>query len=183
MTAKVYVWDLEFSPRSSVGQEIPLKSWLAGKIGAHASVVDLKLSGSFSPLTSSFDPVKNLFIKPAHTSREVVSYAQAITQAIEAEQIASARSILAAIPTSLIGDPRLSSLGQALAVPVVHSTAKRDPDRSQEFNWLRTEGYKYNGQWVAIDGSQLLASAPTLRDLRTQLSKMPNQSPLIHRIV
>jgi hypothetical protein len=184
MTAKAYHWDIESLARLSIRRDIPIKRWVSGDIGAFTGTVAFSTRGSLNAFASLPDPINGWTITPARTSREIVSYTQAITQALEAEQLSSARNIFQAMPPWLTRDPRLSSLGQVLALPVVHLSTKRDTDRSQEYDWLRTEGHKYSGQWVAVEGSQLLATAPTLRELRNQLRTLHhNRTPLVHRIV
>ncbi|MGH7182316.1 MAG: DUF5678 domain-containing protein [Nitrospiraceae bacterium] len=160
-------------------------TWCDVGRGAYTEAMATRLNrGAFYSFFNILGQGTDSPLKAAQTSHEIVSYTQAIKQALETEQIFAARNILAAIPTHLARDPGLSSFSRVLALPVVHVTTKRDTDRSQEFNWLRTEGHKYRGQWVAIDGDRLLATATSLRSLRGQLkSKYPDQSPLIHRIV
>lgn len=115
--------------------------------------------------------------------REIVLYTQAIKQALQTEQVRAARNIFTAIPSNLAVDPKLTSIGRLLALPIVHVTMKRDTDRTLEFNWLRTEGHKYRGLWVAVENDRLLVTAPTLKALRDQLKSMHSDiSPLIHRI-
>ena len=183
MTAKVCHWDIESLARRSIRRDIPIKGSLCGDIGALTDTLAISTRVPLNALASFHGAINAWNMIPARTSREIVSYTQAITQALEAEQLSSARTIFHAMPPWLTGDPRLSSLGQVLALPVVHPSAKRDTDRSGEYDWLKTQGHKYRGQWVAIEGSRLLATAPTLRELRNQLRTFHHdRSPLVHRI-
>jgi hypothetical protein len=81
--------------------------------------------------------------------------------------------------------PIAPKLREVLApAKVVKGSDVRDVDRSAEYRWLRTQGGRYVGQWVALVGSELVASAPTLKELRAQLAARPDTCvpPLLHRI-
>jgi hypothetical protein len=107
----------------------------------------------------------------------------AVRDLIESEQLSAARHLLRAAPAYILSDPLAVNLRSVLAPPVVKQIGKRDVDRSREYNWLRTEGHKFRGHWVALDGDQLLASAPRLRDLQQALRTMNRGGqPLLHRV-
>ncbi|CAE6703385.1 DUF5678 domain-containing protein [Nitrospira defluvii] len=115
---------------------------------------------------------------------ELAFYTQAIRQALEAEQLSYARSLLAAIPLNLASTEQVEGLRKVLAPPTVTRTQVHDVDRTQEFMWLKTESHKYRGQWVAIEGDRLVANSHNLRELREILSNLkPTPSVLIHRVV
>ena len=38
-------------------------------------------------------------------------------------------------------------------------------DRRADYEWLRVNGDRFRGRWVALDGGTLVASAATLREL------------------
>lgn len=184
MTAKSYPWDIESFLRPAQGRHIQPRRWVANTTGAYSGAMNLKLRSTTDHLTNLFGAVKHSPVNAPHMTREIVSYNQAIMQALDSEQILTARNILAALPTHLAGEPGFRGLGRVLALPVIHISSKHDTDRSFEFNWLRTNGHKYRGQWVAIEGENLLATALTLRSLRDQLrNEYPYRSPLIHRVV
>lgn len=179
VTAKTYHWKRESLLRSGSAQGIggsekrgagtattPFDEMMNGRSAIICNVLGLPLSKHFQ------------------NTPDIVLYAQAIRQALQADRVSAARNIFSAIPPALAVDPGLGSIGHVLALPVVHSVVKHDTDRSKEFEWLRTEGHKYHGQWVAVEKSQLLVSAPTLKALRSQL-KINHQDrfPLIHRVV
>jgi len=91
-----------------------------------------------------------------------------------------ARDLFEAAGPSVPVDPKMREI---LAPARVSIGKARDADRSSEFAWLRTQSGPYRGQWVALIGADLVASAPTLRDLRDQLAvrSLPGV-PLIHHI-
>ncbi len=124
--------------------------------------------------------------RPAeHTlpERDAVPFVMAVRRLIEAEQLVAAREMLAAAPTHILTDPLVARLRSILAPPVVKRVQKRDVDRTREYEWLGTNGHKYHGRWVALDGDRLLAVASSLRELREQLRTLaPIRPPLLHRV-
>jgi hypothetical protein len=107
----------------------------------------------------------------------------AVRGLIESERLTAARRVLNAAPSYILSDPLVVRLRSILAPPVVNRVDKRDVDRSREYEWLRTEGYKYRGRWVALEDNHLLASAPSLRELRESLKAMAlARPPLLHRV-
>jgi len=114
---------------------------------------------------------------------EVHPYIVGLRDLVERDQIAAARRMLGALPLRFLDDPEVSRLHRALATPTVRKTEKRDIDRRNEYDWIRSNQHAYRGQWVALDGDQLLASAASLRELRERLRAIqPALPPLIHRI-
>ncbi len=91
--------------------------------------------------------------------RDTVPFVMAVRGLIEAEQLVTARQMLAAAPTRILTDPLVARLRSILAPPVVKRVQKRDVDRTREYEWLGTDGHKYRGRWVALDGDRLLAVA------------------------
>jgi hypothetical protein len=76
-----------------------------------------------------------------------------------------------------------SDLVRALAPPRVRKSDRRDLDRSQEFRWLAANGATFQGQWVALVGQGLVASAPSLVELLAALRvSPPHAKPLIHHL-
>ncbi len=58
-----------------------------------------------------------------------------------------------------------------LAPPlVVRADLPADPTAHLNLEWLRNHATEYGGQWVALQDGRLLAIAPTVRQLRAQLS-------------
>jgi len=114
---------------------------------------------------------------------DVRPFVMAVRELIETERITAARHILAAAPAYILGDPLVARLRSVLAPPVVRRMQKRDVDRTREYDWLRAHGREYRGRWVALVGSNLLASAPTLRELQEQLRTTDlSNPPLLHRV-
>lgn len=106
-----------------------------------------------------------------------------VRQLVEEEQLTAARKLLDAAPIHIQSDAQVARLRFLLAPPIVSRIAKCDSDRRREYEWLQTEGSKYRGQWIAVRGNELLASAANLRDLRRMLVSITvTPPPLIHRV-
>ena len=55
--------------------------------------------------------------------------------------------------------------------------------RAEEFEWLRNPPESARGKWVALVGSEMVASAETLAEVMKTLKSMNlPKSPLVHRI-
>lgn len=114
---------------------------------------------------------------------DATPYVVAIRRLIEVERVSAARRVLESVPLHVSDEPALITLRTVLAPPVVRTLNRRDTDRRPEYEWLCTEGPKYRGKWVALQGYRLLAVAPTLRELREQVKLLPlTQTPLFHRV-
>ena len=58
-----------------------------------------------------------------------------------------------------------------------------EPDRSEEFEWLRDPPEAARGKWVALVGSEMVASADTLVAVMESVESMNLSTiPLVHRI-
>jgi hypothetical protein len=102
---------------------------------------------------------------------------------LQREQITAARRLLNLLPADMLDDPAMMRLRRALAAPVVCVSEHRDVERGDEYEWLREHAGSYRGQWVALAGNRLVASAPTLRELRARLSaETVDRPPLLHRL-
>lgn len=54
--------------------------------------------------------------------------------------------------------------------------------RSPNLEWLRANGANYPGQWVALDGGELLASGPVFEDVAIRAKRMrPSKQLFIAR--
>jgi hypothetical protein len=122
-------------------------------------------------------------VEPQALERDVLPFLMAVRRCIEAEQLSAAREMFEVASAQVLTNPLVARLRSLVAPPVVRRVEKQDVDRSLEYEWLRTESHKYRGQWVALQGDQLVAMAPTLRELRETLRAQPlTHAPLIHRI-
>lgn len=114
---------------------------------------------------------------------EVVSRVTVIRHLLRHENVFAARRILDLLPVAAFEEPGIKRLRRALTPPVVRASDFRDPGRTGAYEWLRTHGPGYAGQWVAVGEEGLLATAPTLRQLRESLKLLGlAQPPLIHKL-
>lgn len=122
-------------------------------------------------------------LEPALPEPDALPFLMAVRRFVESEHLAMAREMLNSAPTYILTDPLVTRLRSVLALPVVTRVPKRDVDRTLEYEWLRTEGSKYRGRWVALDGNNLLATAASLRELRELLKSLAFPRPaLFHRL-
>jgi len=61
-------------------------------------------------------------------------------------------------------------------------TGEPDPDRQLEYAWLRKHRDEYAGQYVALSGNQLVASAPSLKELFQLVAQTNAYRPFFVRI-
>jgi hypothetical protein len=122
-------------------------------------------------------------VEPQALERDVLPFLMAVRRCIEAEQLSAAREMFEVASAQILNNPLVARLRSLVAPPVVTRVEKQDVDRSLEYEWLRTESHKYRGQWVALQGDQLVAMAQTLRELRENIrAQALTRAPLIHRI-
>jgi hypothetical protein len=78
---------------------------------------------------------------------------------------------------------RAGDSSSSVPPPRVKRSPRKDVDRSPEFRWLKEQGSRYLGQWVALSGETLVAHSSTLKELLAKLEgKEFERTPLIHRI-
>ena len=62
-------------------------------------------------------------------------------------------------------------------------TGGPEPSTTEEFNWLRDPPESVRGKWVALVGSEMVASADTLAEVAERLRSLTLPKPaLVHRI-
>lgn len=96
----------------------------------------------------------------------VTELARAIDLALALDMTPLARELAHIGSKTFPGDTRIQ---QALAVlsPLAVSRMRlaQGPPLDASQKWLKEHASQYKGQWVAVHGSTLLGSAPTLREL------------------
>lgn len=106
-----------------------------------------------------------------------------IRELVAQERLLEARELLEKALLDDRDNPELQRLQVVLAPPEVTRIDLKDQDRTKELQWIATHGKEYRGQWIAVLGDSLVAHAPSLKELRVDLEKLPdNRTPLIHRI-
>jgi hypothetical protein len=124
-------------------------------------------------------------IAPASTVRpeDSVAYITTIRSLLERGDIGSARRVLEAVPVRFSEESAVRRLRAALAPPRVTTAPKQDIDRTKEYEWLKLNKTKYGGQWVALLGDELVASAKSYRELRERLASLRlGYRPLIQHL-
>lgn len=106
-----------------------------------------------------------------------------VRQLLEQDDVEAARKVLDSVARSVVNRGWAPQLRDVVAAPTVTPVLVLDVDRSADFEWIRANGPRYPGRWVAVDDGQLLASAATLRDLLGDPAlRTLNRKPLIHRV-
>ena len=165
------------------GQELVL-GYVAGTVGTTVelgAVYDIgSIVGSVAPESAVLGGQPREQANPAADARAILA---TLRHLVEREQLPAARALLDAAPLSVLSDPLVAKLRALLAPPTVARVRRHDVDRRSEYEWLRAEGQKYRGRWGALDGDTLIASAPSLRELREHLRNQPaTRPPLLHRV-
>ncbi|HMZ20005.1 MAG TPA: hypothetical protein PLD20_18855, partial [Blastocatellia bacterium] len=56
------------------------------------------------------------------------------------------------------------------------------PDRTREKEWIEKHRQEYAGQWVALDGDQLIAASPRRQEINAAVKTESGEPPLVLRI-
>jgi hypothetical protein len=79
--------------------------------------------------------------------------------------------------------PRRADQEDVFAPARVKAVPIADRPREAEFAWLREHATEYAGQWVALDGARVLATAPKLQELLSRIAAADRaRKPLFHRV-
>jgi hypothetical protein len=107
-----------------------------------------------------------------------------IRDLIEKDQVAAARRLVEEALRESPSDPELSQWQKLLAPPIVRTSAVTDvADRELDYRWIDEQSKAYSGQWVALLSGELIAHAPTLKELLAALETSPPAAmPLALRI-
>ncbi len=104
-----------------------------------------------------------------------------IRELIEEDRVAQARALLSEALGASPEDPELLSLAKVLEPPRARPRQITDMDRTQEFEWIRANRDAYRGRWIAIQGNELVADAPSFAELQSRIKDLKSV-PLVHRI-
>lgn len=82
-------------------------------------------------------------------------------------------------------DKKIAQLLRAISPGRVTQVKGTAPNRSREAAWIRRHGDKYQGQWVAVNGDDLVATATSLNKLLEKLKRRNGNGnlPLVHYFV
>jgi hypothetical protein len=108
-------------------------------------------------------------------------YASRIRALIEEERIAQARALVLDALDANPDDSELLCLQKVLEPPRATPRKVTDADRTPEFGWIVANRDAYRGRWVAIQGGELVADAPSFAELQSRIKNLDGR-PLVHRI-
>ena len=75
-----------------------------------------------------------------------------------------------------------SENGHAVDSRVPATLEEPDPDRRREYAWLKEHRDEYAGQYVALSGDELVAQAPSLKELYKLVNEIGAYRPFFVRI-
>lgn len=160
---------------------------LSRRIDLPLSAVKLRPQGLRSLLRSVEDwQQKAIAVLAEQRVRDVESSASAeppfvsvVWALVEGQQLRAARRLLAQLPDK----PEYGRARRILRPPRTAVSNRLDTDRTADYRWLSRHARDYVGQWVAVSGGELIASAPTLKELRNALSSVSLLSkPVLHYV-
>ena len=108
-------------------------------------------------------------------------YAARIRALIEGDRVLQARALVSEALEANPHDSELLSLQEVLKPPRATPRQVTDPDRTHEFGWIVANRDAYRGRWVAIQGDELVADAPSFAELQSRIKNLEGV-PLVHRI-
>lgn len=115
-------------------------------------------------------------------STEKLPYASLIRGMLDRDQVASARTLLSVALADQPTDALRTAAG-ILSPPTSVKKPLRDRDRGREYGWLTRHGAEHRGEWVALIGDELVATARSLKDLLVLLERSGRKGDaLIHRV-
>lgn len=100
------------------------------------------------------------------------------------QRIREARDILQLGTASYPEEEKIASLLRAISPGQVRRSQGPTPSRGQEMDWLQEHGHRFRGQWVAVKGNCLVASASTLDKLIAELKQLGyvHLAPVIQKV-
>lgn len=109
-------------------------------------------------------------------------YARLVRVNVEMDRVPAARNLLQAGLQQANPDPALLTWRLLLAPAKVRVVPAKGVDRRAEIAWLSAHASEYRGQWVAVVGSHLVASAKSAQELNALLEEAaPSPPPLLFR--
>jgi hypothetical protein len=108
-------------------------------------------------------------------------YAARIRALIEGDRVVQARALVSEALEANPHDGELLNLQEVLKPPRVTPRQVTDADRTLEFGWIVANRDAYRGRWVAVQGGELVADAPSFAELQSRIKNLEGV-PLVHRI-
>ena len=116
------------------------------------------------------------------------SYVERIRELVEQDRVGAARALVAEAVAKGVQEEKLRHWQEVLAPAKILGTSPADePDRTDDFHWIKSHWQEYRGQWVALFGGQLLAHGDSLGDVLDHLrstgqESRPGRRALVHYI-
>ena len=89
---------------------------------------------------------------------------------LDQQKVRDARRILEIGSIRYPASRQIVSLLQAISPGRVSSTGLAISGRERETAWIKQNGHKYRGKWIALDENHLIGFAPTLKELLVKLN-------------
>ena len=122
-------------------------------------------------------------VSKPRTDEDRLPYVALIRGMLDRDQVAAARTLLSVALAELPSAPELLRAAVVLALPKSARRSVRDVERTSEYSWLTSHAAAYRGKWVAVVGSELIASAGSLKELLQSLKSAGRENDtLIHRV-
>ena len=110
-------------------------------------------------------------------------YVSLIRGMLDRDQVTSARTLLTVALADQPNDRTLRTAARILALPTSAGKPLRDRDRALEYAWLARHSADHRGEWVALVGNELVATAQSLKELLAALERSGRRGDaLIHRV-
>jgi hypothetical protein len=122
--------------------------------------------------------------QPAKIARNHAAepYVPRIQALVEEGRVREARALAQEALQENPSEPGLRHWSQVLSPARARVSKEVDIDRTADFRWLEAHADSYPEQWVAVLDGDLVAHAPTLRELQSTLDeKAPHAPVLLHR--
>jgi len=110
------------------------------------------------------------------------SYVARIREHLERDEIQAARRVVAEALQEGSTEPGLTNWAELLApAKILGFSPATGTDVRDDVRWFDEHGHHYRGQWVAVRRGEMMAHAPSLKELRAELAKLgPPEASLVH---
>ena len=98
-----------------------------------------------------------------------------VKQLLDQQRIRDARRTLAVGSIHYPANRQIADLLRVISPGRVSPTGWASPGRERETDWIRRNGHKYRGKWIALDADRLVAFADTLSELLAGLDASAGQ--------
>ncbi len=106
-----------------------------------------------------------------------------VRQFLARDHVASARTLLQALPRGGSESPSLRRLRLVLSEPHLQRRSVPRPGGAADLDWLGRNASAYRGRWVAVANGTLLDDDLSLEVLLKRLRRtFPSAAPLLHRL-